>query len=52
MPQSDLEWGEIENYGTGSEVGDYLLNHDGTCDYWEIRRPAEIESYEVPGKGI
>ena len=31
--QSGLDWGEIENYGTDIEVGDYLLNRDGACDY-------------------
>ena len=35
----DLDWGEIENYGTDSEEGNYLLNHDGTCDYGDIRGP-------------
>ena len=44
--------GEIENYGADSGVGDYLLNHDGTCDYGENSDSADIEDYEVFGKGI
>ena len=36
-PSIDLDWGEIGNYGTGSEVGNYLLNRDETCDCEEIR---------------
>ena len=28
----DLDWGEIENYGTDSGAGDYLLNRDGSRD--------------------
>ena len=47
---SDLEWGEIENYDTDSDVADYLLNRDGTCDYGEINDAAEIEVCEVVGK--
>ena len=48
---SDPEWKEIKNYGTDSEVGDYLLNHDGNCDYEEIRAPTETEAYQVSEKG-
>ena len=33
LAPSDLGWKEIGNYGTDSEVGDYPLNRDGTCDY-------------------
>ena len=47
----DLEWGEIENYGTDIEVANYLVSRDGTCDYGKINDSAEIEVYKVPGKG-
>ena len=42
--------GEIENYGADSEVGEYLINHDGACDYGDIADAAEIAAYEVFGK--
>ena len=31
-------------------MGDYLVNHDGTCDYGDIGDPTEIEAYKVPVK--
>ena len=46
----DLDWGELENYEADSEVGGYLVNHDGICDYGDISDPAEIEAYKVSGK--
>ena len=33
---SDLDWGEIGNRGADIEVGGYLLNREGTFDYWGI----------------
>ena len=33
---SDLERGELGCYGADIEVGDYLLNREGTFDYEEI----------------
>ena len=47
-----LYWGEIENYGTDTEVSGYLLNRDVTCDYGEIIDPIAIEVYKVPGRGF
>ena len=47
-----LEWGGIGKYGTDSEVGNYLLNHDEACDYGEVSDPAEIEECVVSGNGI
>ena len=46
----DLDWGEIENYGTDIDVSDYILNHDGAFDYGEISDPVEIEVYKVSTK--
>ena len=31
-------------------MGGYLLNHDGTWDYWDISDPKDIEAFEVFGK--
>ena len=50
--ESDLDWHAIGNYGTDREVVDYLLNHDGACDFEEINDSAEIEVREVCGKGL
>ena len=36
IPPIDLDWGEIDKYGTDREVRGYLLNRDVTCDYEEI----------------
>ena len=47
---SDLDWGELENYGADSAAGRYLVNHDGTCDYGDISDPTEIEAYQVCGR--
>ena len=49
-PPSALDWEEIGNYGTDIEVEEYLLNHDGTCDYGDIGEPTEIEAYKVFGE--
>ena len=32
-------------------MGNYLLNHDGACDYGEVIGHAEIGAPEVSGKG-
>ena len=44
---SDLDWGELGNYGTDSEVGRYLENHDGTCDYEDMNNQTDIAAYKV-----
>ena len=33
---SDLEWGELGDYGADIEVGGLSSNREGTCDYGEI----------------
>ena len=47
----DLDWGEIENYGTGSELG-LSLNRDGTSDYGGINDLAEIGDMRSSREGI
>ena len=32
-PPSDLDWGEIENFGTDSEVGQFLQNNEEKQGY-------------------
>ena len=44
---SDLDWGELENYGADSELWRYLVNHDGKCDYGDIGDPSETDAYNV-----
>ena len=36
--------------GPTSEVGRYLVNHGGDCDYGDIVDPAAIDAYKVSGK--
>ena len=43
----DLDWGELGNRGTASEVGRYLENHDGTCDYENMNNATDIDAYNV-----
>ena len=45
---SDLDWWELGNYGTDSEVGRYLANDDGTCDYGDTNKQADIGAFKVP----
>ena len=39
--------GGLENYGADSELGRYLVNRDGACDYGDVDDPAEIDAYKV-----
>ena len=32
---SDLDWGDVEDYGADSDVERYLANRDGACDFGE-----------------
>ena len=34
--ESDIDWGEIERYGTDSEVENYVVNHDQTGGYGDL----------------
>ena len=47
---SDLDSGELENYGADIEVARYRVSHDGTCDYGDIADPSEIDGYKVSGQ--
>ena len=44
---SDLDWGELGNYGTDSLLVRYLENHDGTCDYEDMNSQSDIDAYKV-----
>ena len=46
-PPSELDWDELENYGADSEVGRFLVNRDGACDYGDVSDPTAIEAYKV-----
>ena len=50
IPPSDLDCGEIENYGTDSEVG-APLNRDGTSDYGEFTEPGRNRGVQSFGNG-
>ena len=42
-----LDWGEFGNYGTDSEAGRYLGNHDGTCDYEGKNNKTDTDAFKV-----
>ena len=48
---SNLEGGEIENYGTDGAASGYLLNREGSAIMGKISDPSEIEACEVSRKG-
>ena len=48
--ESDLDWGEIDKYGTESEVGNFVLNHEQTGDYGELENAIGVEAFKAFGK--
>ena len=48
--ESDLDWEGIENYGTDSDVENYVVNHDQTYDYGELDKAVDVEVYKAFGK--
>ena len=47
---SDLDWREVENYGTDSDVGKFLQNNEGTQGYEELQSPAGADVYKIFAK--
>ena len=41
---------ELGTYGADSEVGRYLGNHEGACDYEGMQSHADVEAFEVFAK--
>ena len=48
--ESDLDWGEIDNYGTDSDVENYVLNNEQTSDYVDLESAIDVEVYKDFGK--
>ena len=49
-PPSDLEWGEMGNYGPHSELGPYIGNNEGSRNYDELKSHTDVEPYKVPAE--
>ena len=49
-PSSDLDWGEVENFGTDIEVGQFLQNHEETQGYEELQIPTDVEVFKISRK--
>ena len=48
--ESDLGWEGVGNYGTDSDVGNYVVNHGQTYDYGELDKAIDVEAYWAFGK--
>ena len=48
--QRDLDWGEIENFGTGSEVGRFLQNNDDTQCYGYLQTETDVDVFKIFAK--
>ena len=48
--ESGLDWGEIDNYGTDSDVENYVLNNEQTGDYGDLESAIDVEVYKAFGK--
>ena len=44
---SDLNWEELENYGTDLEGEQYLGNHEGAGDYEGLQSRADVDAFKV-----
>ena len=51
-PPSDLDWGELGNYGTDSEVDRYHGNREGAGDYEGLQSHADVEAFKVLAEEI
>ena len=49
-PASDLDWAEIENFGTDSEVEQFLQNNEETQGYEDLQTPTDVESFKIFSK--
>ena len=50
-PPSDLDWGEIENFGTGSEIEQFLQNNEETQGYEDLQTPTDVEVFKIFANG-
>ena len=49
-PSSDLDWGEIEDFGTDSEVGQFLQNNEATQGFEDLQTTAEVDVFRIFAK--
>ena len=49
-PSSDLDWGEIENCGTGREVEQFWRNNEETKGYEDSQTPKDVEVFKISAK--
>ena len=45
--ENDLDWEEIDKYGTDSEVENFVLNHEQTYDYGGLENAMDVEAYKA-----
>ena len=49
-PSCDLDWGEIENFGTDSEVGQFVQNNEDTQGYEDLQTAADVDVFRIFAK--
>ena len=47
---SDLDWGEIGNFGTDSEVEHFLQINEATQGWEDLQSPADVEVFKLSAK--
>ena len=47
---SDLDLGEVGNYGADSEVGQFFQNNDETQGYEELQSPTDVDVFRIFAK--
>ena len=49
---SEVDWGEVGNYGADSEVEQFLQNNEETQGYEELRIQTDVDVFRIPAKEI
>jgi len=49
-PSSDLDWGEIENFGTDSELGQFLQNNEDAQGYEDLQTATDVDVFRIFAK--
>ena len=47
---SDLDWRDVGNYGTDSEVDKFLQNNEETQGYEELQNQTDVDVYKIFAK--
>ena len=48
--ESDIDWEGIGNYGTDSDVENYIVNNEQTNDYGDLESAIDVEVYKAFGE--